>query len=89
MLTRLARVVFAVVLLAAWQAALEHPIEHANHEDSAFCDTLDALTACAPGSQPVLVAQIPDYAAPITIVCAPRLADALPFLSQGPPSAPA
>jgi hypothetical protein len=88
-LTRLARVLFAALLLTAWQAALEHPIEHATHEDSALCDTLDALTACAPGSQPVLAAQVPDYADPLSLVCAPRLANALPFLSQGPPSAPA
>jgi hypothetical protein len=49
-LARLVRVFLAVTLLAAWQSALEHPIEHIGghaHEPSSLCDTLAALTACA------------------------------------------
>jgi hypothetical protein len=69
LLARLARVFLAVALLAAWQAALQHPIEHVDelgrlvhidgvpsHEGSGsqpLCDLLDSLTACAPDS-PVL-----------------------------------
>ena len=50
-----------------------------------LCDALAALTACAPGSQQVLVA--PDPAdSPISISYgALRQAEAPPFLAQGPP----
>jgi hypothetical protein len=87
-LARLARVFLVAVLLALWQAALEHPVEHASHEDSSFCDALDALTACAPGPAAAPVAQIQQYAAPLFIVGAPRVAQAPPFLSHAPPFTP-
>jgi hypothetical protein len=99
---RLARIALALALLAGWQAALQHPIEHvdghgafvhvpgghSHEEDSGsgpLCDALAALTACA--AQPGLgfEGSPADYQAPETPVSAPRLAEAPPFLSQGPP----
>lgn len=63
-LSRLARGFLAVILLAAWQAALQHPIEHVDKlgelihvhdgrshpgsDSQPLCDLLDSLTACAP-----------------------------------------
>ena len=87
MLARLARVAFLVVLLAGWQAALEHPIEHLSHDDSALCDVVDALAACAPSVSAVPVTAQPDFPLFLNPVRAPRIADAPPFLSQGPPAA--
>jgi hypothetical protein len=59
----LARLLLVVALLAGWQAALLHPLEHvdgqgelvhAGHEEGSpadraenLCDALAALTACA------------------------------------------
>ena len=106
-LTRLAllwRLLLVLALLAGWQAALQHPIEHVDelgafvhlhsghsHEDGSetgsLCDSLAALTACA--------AEVPAFAAeyssnhsiPSHPLNAPRVAQAPPFLSQGPPVA--
>jgi hypothetical protein len=63
-LARLARAFLVVALLAGWQAALQHPLEHVdelgafvhlhsgshgeNPEAGPLCDALAALTACAP-----------------------------------------
>lgn len=68
----LARLLLAVAMLAAWQAALQHPIEHVDElgelvhlhdghspddsEAGALCDLLDSLTACAPDWVPEAVA---------------------------------
>lgn len=103
LLARLARVFLAVALLAAWQAALQHPIEHVDelgelvhlHDDhspddsdaGALCDLLDSLTACAP--DPVawaVVAQQFDNPPSSFTYGEPRVAEAPPFLSQGPPT---
>jgi hypothetical protein len=99
-LARLARVFLAVSLLAAWQSALQHPIEHVDelgelvhrhggHSDEGaepLCDLLAALTACAAQSA-VLLAPVPsEYDALAFPFRAPRAADAPPFLAQGPPA---
>jgi hypothetical protein len=100
LLARLARVFFAIVLLAAWQAALQHPIEHVDqhgklvhlpdapsHAGSPLCGLLDSLTACPPHA-PILLAAAEAFAhlAPFTVSGAPRVAEAPPFFSQGPPA---
>jgi hypothetical protein len=102
-LFRLARVALAVVLLAAWQAALQHPIEHVDelgelvhvhgghsHEDEretgSLCDLLAALTACAAQAGIAVAVSFTEYQAPEYPVSAPRVAEAPPFLSQGPPA---
>ncbi len=108
MLLRLARLALAAVLLVAWQAALQHPIEHVDglgelvhvhsghgHDDGhpdepdtgSLCDLLAALTACATQGGIALAGSFSDYKAPEVPVSAPRLAEAPPFLSQGPPAA--
>ena len=88
MLARLARVLLVLALLAGWQAALGHSIEHGAswHEDGPLCGVLDGLTACAAQSV-VLPGPMPsEYEAPAFPVRAPRAADAPPFLAQGPPA---
>ena len=91
MLARLARVALVVALLAGWQAALAHSIEHGSeaHEESSLCDSLDALTACAPDAVrlPFAPEQLA-YFCPPQHRGVPRIAEAPPFLSQGPPIAP-
>jgi hypothetical protein len=97
---RLARIVLAVALLAAWQAALQHPVEHVDElgrlvhlygghsdEGAPLCDELAALTACAASAPVLLGAQISEFEAPWRARRAPRAAEAPPFLSQGPPAA--
>jgi hypothetical protein len=88
MLLRFARLALAAVLLAAWQAALQHEVEHADpsHEAGLLCGALDALTACAAPAQPGFAAPASDYESPTYPPRAPRLAEAPPFLSQGPPA---
>ena len=85
---RLARVFLAVLLLAGWQAALDHSIEHGGdaHEESTLCGALDGLTACAPQAQLFLGEHLSVYPVPSQPAEAPRVAQAPPFLSQGPPS---
>ena len=104
MLARLARVLLALALLAGWQAALQHPIEHVDelgefvhlhsghsHGDGSeagqLCDTLAALTACAPeAAQPPVASEQFEYSLPPQHQGAPRIAEAPPFFSQGPPA---
>jgi len=103
MVSRLARLALAAVLLAAWQAALQHPIEHVDElgelvhvhgdhshdgvpNDGSLCDLLAALTACAAPAQAGFAPFASDYEAPSYPPCAPRVAEAPPFLSQGPPA---
>ena len=104
MLARLARVFLVIALLAGWQAALQHPIEHVDklgefvhlysghsHDGSGtepLCDALAALTACAADAQVFLNGEYADYQVPSHSPDAPRVAQAPPFLSQGPPIAP-
>jgi len=88
-LARLARVVLVIALLAGWQAALAHSIEHGSeaHEESSLCDSLDALTACAPDAVQLPVAsQQLAYSSQLHHPGAPRMAEAPPFLAQGPPT---
>lgn len=78
MLARIARVLLALALIAAWQSALQHPVEHVDelgefvhlhggHSDKGgepLCDLLAALTTCA-AQTPVFLARIaPGYDAP-------------------------
>jgi hypothetical protein len=49
-------------------------------------DTLAALTACAPDAQLAFCASSSSYEAPSYPLDAPRVAEAPPFLSQGPPA---
>ena len=103
MLPRLARVLLIVALLAGWQAALQHPIEHVDelgefvhapghsHEGGSdhgqLCDTLAALTACAPGAvQPLVASEQLELSLPPQHQGARRVAEAPPFLAQGPPA---
>lgn len=97
----LARLLLAAVLVGAWQAALEHPIEHVdelgelvhlndgekNADAGSLCDLLASLTACAPGAAvwPVAAERFV-HLPPLTTRGAPRVAEAPPFLSQGPPA---
>ena len=103
MLFRIARIALAAVLLVAWQAALQHPIEHVDalgefvhlpgvhsHKNQSgagsLCDLLAALTACAAPTHAAFAQFRSDYESPSCPACAPRLAEAPPFLSQGPPA---
>jgi hypothetical protein len=90
MRARLARLFLVIALLAGWQAALAHSIEHGSeaHEESSLCDALDALTACAPETAlPSVAFSPPADSARAYQPRAPRIAEAPPFLSQGPPIA--
>jgi hypothetical protein len=91
-----------LALLAGWQAALQHPIVHVDslggfvhlHDGDSkspnsgpLCDALAALTACAPhGISPALAAEHPGHPFQSPEARAPRIAEAPPFLSQGPPA---
>ena len=103
MLLRLTRLALAAVLLVAWQAALQHPIEHVDslgefvhlsgsHSDEgdspagSLCDLLAALTACAAPTYAAFDHFQSDYESPSYPTNAPRVAEAPPFLSQGPPA---
>jgi hypothetical protein len=100
-LARLARVLLAAALLAGWQAALVHPLEHldgsgalvhlsenqdGHPEKSVLCDALAALTACA-AQTPLSQPAVPSLdEARFTLRLAVRVADSPPFLAQGPPA---
>jgi hypothetical protein len=103
-LARLTRVFLAVALLAAWQGALLHPIDHVDghggfvhladghsrdHDpggSGSLCDALAALTVCAPGALQCFVFEPAEDSLSTLSQGAPRLAEAPPFLSQGPPA---
>lgn len=99
MLRRFARALLAFALIAGWQAALLHPIQHVDKfgalvhagersgsTTELLCDKLAALTACVPEA-PALYAAAPPHLPLIEVLQdAPRIAQAPPFLSQGPPS---
>jgi hypothetical protein len=56
-------------------------------ESGPLCDALAALGACAPVAAAALPAfQQPDNSLPTPVVGAPRVAEAPPFLAQGPPA---
>jgi len=100
----LGRLVLVAALLAAWQSALVHPLDHSDgrggfvhladgHDKekqpkaSGLCDALAALIACAPGALQFFNAPVPSNAVLAVHHGAPRIAEAPPFLSQGPPAA--
>jgi hypothetical protein len=87
-LARLARVFLVVALLAGWQAALGHSVEHGAswHEDGPLCGALDGLTACAAQEGAKLAPINSVDGAPALPFDAPRLAERPPFLSHGPPA---
>ena len=105
MLRSFPRLFLVLALLASWQAALQHPIEHVDNlgefvhlhggtsqkdgsESGPLCDALAALTACAPECKPPFAAYgRVDHFPPAWAGDAPRVAEAPPFLSQGPPAA--
>jgi hypothetical protein len=98
----LARLLLIVALLAGWQAALVHPIEHVDelgalvhvgendgeHGSSSgeLCDVLAALSACAASSSSFIAIAPPAAAVAAAPRFEPRRAQAPPFLSQGPPA---
>lgn len=97
MLARLARVFLVVALLAGWQAALLHPLQHSDagglvhlggkpSDKSAACDVLAALAACAPQAQLAFDIPVPGRESPVSSKTEWRLAQPPPFLAQGPPS---
>jgi hypothetical protein len=92
-----ARLFLVVALLAGWQAALQHPIEHVDErgalvhvpgdEHDPLCDLLAALTACVPeraAAFPPVASQYPHPACPEAVA---RAVEPPPFLSRGPPRA--
>jgi hypothetical protein len=96
-LARLARVFLVVALLAGWQAALLHPLRHADDgrlvhlggkpsEKSADCDALAALAACAPQAALAFALPAPGRADPVSPPTERRRAQPPPFLAQGPPA---
>jgi hypothetical protein len=98
----LARILLALVLLAGWQAALVHPLEHVDehghlvhagdgHGDKSdpaakLCDALSALTACAASDAAVAVVAFSQENGFTVVARVLRKADPPPFLSQGPPA---
>jgi hypothetical protein len=101
MRSALFRLFLVVALLSGWQSALVHPIEHVDeagefvhlghdHDGEAagpLCDTLAALTACAPNGIAVLpVEPVKHEVILARHESAPRAAEAPPFLSHAPPS---
>jgi hypothetical protein len=99
-LARLARVFLAVALLAGWQSALHHPIEHVDelgefvhlrggHSDEGaelLCDLLAALAACAAQTAAAVEPLASQYDSPAFPFSPPRLAERPPFRSHGPPA---
>jgi hypothetical protein len=96
-IARLARVLLVVALLAGWQAALLHPLHHADgqglvhlggkpSDKSADCDALAALAACAPQAQLDFELPVPGRVSPLSSTTEWRLAQPPPFLAQGPPA---
>jgi hypothetical protein len=97
-LARLARVLIAVALLAGWQAALVHPLEHSDgqgglvhlggdpSDGSELCDALAALTACAPDAYFSFEPPAPSRESLVSSKTEWRPAQAPPFLAQGPPA---
>jgi hypothetical protein len=102
----LARLLLVVALLAGWQAALVHPLDHvdshgqlvhvgdghakdgdssSNDPAAKLCDALGALTAVAPQASAAFTHESAELAVAARIAVAALPAEAVPFLSQGPP----
>ena len=97
MIARLARVFLVVALLAGWQAALLHPLQHADgaglvhlggksSDKNVTCDVLGALAACTPQAQLSFDLPMPGRESPVSPTTEWRFAQPPPFLAQGPPS---
>jgi hypothetical protein len=101
MLNRLARVVLVAALLAGWQSALVHPLTHVDKhggfvhlggqqqkktDSSGLCNVIAALAACAPSSVAIFIPIDSSQAVSVPFAAVPRIAEAPPFLAQGPPS---
>ena len=103
LIRRLARFFLVVALLAAWQAALVHPVEHVDERgtlvhlgsgdgehgsaNGELCDVLSALTACASISLAVLGLEPASEHRSVAPRFEPRPTQAPPFFSQAPPAA--
>jgi len=100
MLARLARVLLVVALLAGWQAALVHPLQHFAHgggfvhldgdpkkqpEKSVLCDVIAALAACAAPDPLAFHVFSSSLSAPLMPQELWHAAEPPPFLAQGPP----
>jgi hypothetical protein len=55
-------------------------------DSAGLCDVLAALAACAPSTPAAFVAACDSQAAFNPLAAVPRIAEAPPFLSQGPPA---
>jgi hypothetical protein len=87
-----------LALLAGWQSALLHPLQHADESGalihlggepkagSELCDALGALTACAPESLFRFEPPTPRQDAALSSVTEFRLPEPPPFFAQGPPA---
>jgi hypothetical protein len=60
--------------------------QEGDSESGPLCHALAALTACAVDAHVSIAAHSSDYKVPPHSAGAPRLAQAPPFLSQGPPA---
>lgn len=97
-LARTLRLILAATLLAAWQGALVHPLEHADGhgglvhlpggdgDADARCDAIAAVATCVGGRVP-LVLPFPVAGAAVLSVAAPAPRAAAPpaYRSQAPP----
>ena len=99
MIARLVRVLLVVALLAGWQAALVHPLEHfgasaglvhlgdpdKQPEKSVLCDVVAALAACAASA----VLAFYFFGSPVSVSAgigdSSHPAEPPPFFAQGPP----
>lgn len=95
------RLFLVIALLAGWQAALVHPIEHVDdggalvhfgdsggeHGTAAgeLCDLLASLSACAAWGGPTIAVAASIDSVSVAPRFEPRRAQAPPFLAQGPP----
>jgi hypothetical protein len=91
------RVLLVLALLAGWQSALLHPLQHADERGalihlggerdggSELCDALGALTACAPESPFRFEPPTPRQDVALSWVTEWRLPQPPPFFAQGPP----
>ena len=93
-----ARFALAAAIVLAGQAALLHPLTHVDQQGGLvhvpgkdnspgkLCDVLASLTACVPDAPRAVVFSEPAGLFSIRREAAPRIAEAPPFLSQGPPA---
>ena len=97
-IARLARIALAAALVLAGTTALLHPLTHVDSQGNLvhvpgkdktpgkLCDALAALAACVPDA-PANFSVADSFEKPVVLPqAAPRLAEAPPFLSQGPPA---